>query len=100
MILKPRMKACRQKISVVLCESFVSLWWKSPGIIFTTETQRRTEFAQRHSLEDRLLSFIILLLILSLALPTATSFAQDQRELEAEKIKSNKLKGEHPLVEL
>src|SRR5713101_6813757 len=42
----------------------------------------------------------VILLILSLVLPIATSFAQDQRELEAEKIKSNKLKGEHPLVEL
>jgi hypothetical protein len=31
---------------------------------------------------------------------SAVSFAQDARELEAEKIKSSKLKGEHPLTEL
>ncbi|PYS29280.1 MAG: hypothetical protein DMF75_17540, partial [Acidobacteria bacterium] len=45
------------------------------------------------------LSLVILLIVTSLISP-ASSFAQDQRELEAEKIKSNKLKGEHPLVEL
>jgi len=42
----------------------------------------------------------LILLVLLSCLPSATNFAQDQRELEAEKAKSSKLKGEHPLVEL
>src|SRR5438093_8780043 len=41
-----------------------------------------------------------LLVVLALAALLTNSLAQDQRELEAEKVKSNKLKGEHPLVEL
>src|SRR5215468_4045774 len=40
------------------------------------------------------LTFVFVTLV---ALPVR---AQDARELEAEKAKSNKLKGEHPLVEL
>ncbi len=46
------------------------------------------------------LSLSLSLAITSSFLPITNSFAQDQRELEAEKAKSNKLKGEHPLVEL
>ncbi len=45
------------------------------------------------------LALVILLTVTSLISP-ASSSAQDQRELEAEKIKSNQPKGEHPLVEL
>src|SRR5438132_14169480 len=100
MIFKRRMEACRKETSVVLCEASVTSWWKSFRAIFITEAQRSTEFAQRHSLQARLLSFIILLMIVSLVSPITRSLAQDQRELEAEKIKSNKLKGEHPLLEL
>ena len=100
MIFKGRMEACRKETSVVLCEASVTPWWKSFRAIFITEAQRSTEFAQRHSLQARLLSFIILLMIVSLVSPITRSLAQDQRELEAEKIKSNKLKGEHPLLEL
>src|SRR5713101_8050070 len=43
---------------------------------------------------------VIPLLIASLVLPITRSFAQDARELEAEKIVSSRLKGGHPLVEL
>jgi hypothetical protein len=42
---------------------------------------------------------LIVLLLLS-CLPPAATFAQDARELDAEKAKSSRLKGEHPLVEL
>ncbi len=100
MIFKRRMEACRKETSVVLCEASVTPWWKSFLAIFITEAQRNTELAQRQSLQARLLSFIILLMIVSLVSPITRSLAQDQRELEAEKIKSNKLKGEHPLLEL
>src|SRR6266542_1611045 len=43
---------------------------------------------------------VISLLIASLVLPITRSFAQDARELEAEKVANSKLKGEHPLIEL
>src|SRR5437660_9745606 len=43
---------------------------------------------------------VIPLAIASLILPSAKLFAQDARELQAEKIVRKKLKGEHPLVEL
>src|SRR3989441_6346168 len=43
---------------------------------------------------------VIAMVMAPLLFPALTSSAQDARELEAEKIKSNKLKGEHPLVEL
>src|SRR5215831_5518824 len=50
-------------------------------------------------LSEILGQFLTVLVLLS-CLPSAANFAQDARELEAEKVKSNKLKGEHPLVEL
>src|SRR6478736_7429479 len=40
------------------------------------------------------------LLLASILLPVAPSLAQDARELEQERTASQKLKGEHPLVEL
>jgi hypothetical protein len=43
---------------------------------------------------------IVSLMIAGLLLPATTSFAQDERELQAEKSVSRKLKGEHPLVVL
>src|SRR5205807_7601733 len=67
---------------------------------FNTGAKGNTDFAQRHSFPARLFSFINLLMIVSLVSPITRSLAQDQHELEAEKIKSNKLKGEHPLLEL
>src|SRR5437660_4038824 len=100
MTLKGRMEACREETSVVLCEASVTPLWKLFRVIFITEAQRSTEFAQRHSLQARLLSFIILLMIVSLVSPITRSLAQDQRELEAQKIVSQKLKGEHALLEL
>src|SRR5256884_5483079 len=48
----------------------------------------------------KLWSGVFFLLATGLLLPLVSPSAQDQRELEAEKIKSSKLKGEHPLVEL
>src|SRR6478672_4432645 len=42
---------------------------------------------------------VILLILASIILP-ASLFAQDARELQQERTASNKLKGEHPLVEL
>ena len=45
----------------------------------------------------KLISLLLLLTALNTSLP---SFAQDARELEQERTASNKLKGEHPLVEL
>src|SRR5215813_1755724 len=47
---------------------------------------------------SRFCSCLIVLLLLS-SFPSIY-FAQDARELEAEKARNNKLKGEHPLIEL
>src|SRR5438477_9144856 len=51
------------------------------------------------NLNYRLRLFIALTLAASILL-SLPSFAQDARELEQERTASNKLKGEHPLVEL
>jgi len=44
--------------------------------------------------------FVVWLMLASTAAPLVPLFAQDARELEQERASSNKLKGEHPLVEL
>src|SRR5499427_8451945 len=49
---------------------------------------------------SEILGHFLTVLVLLSCLPSAANFAQDARELEAEKVKSDKLKGEHPLVEL
>ncbi len=59
----------------------------------------RSRFCNRIGLSVSLIGLINLLAVVSLVFP-AISFAQDARELQQERTASNKLKGEHPFVEL
>src|SRR6267142_6704537 len=55
--------------------------------------RNQTNKCQRHTL-------VIVLAFAAMALPAGPVCAQDARELEQERTASNKLKGEHPLIEL